>query len=45
VNVGTVETLAAALLALSPDDRARLAALLTTNAPVPDAGPTSPRGL
>jgi hypothetical protein len=38
-----VAALAAALLSLSPADRARLAALLVTNAPAPDAAPGSPK--
>jgi hypothetical protein len=45
VNGGTVEALAVALLALSSEDRARLAAMLATNAPVPDAAPGSGNAL
>jgi hypothetical protein len=41
----TAETLAAALLALSSEDRARLAAMLATNAPTPDAAPGSGNAL
>jgi hypothetical protein len=38
-----VAALAATLLSLSPNDRARLAALLVTNAPPPDAAFGSPK--